>query len=238
MYRFWIVSALLVATGCGRFFHTDLRPAALQEAGMTVNDDGSVTYQRGRLTVSLRPMSDAELNRQFAADSEDGAASTNPYTYGDWQPADGEPTPSRFIVMRLDVANYEYPKVRLAPAGAAIAADTGRRYQALAYSDLYDYYRGYWLGRTGEGRQMFRARTDILKRTMATDDFIFSGAEAHGFIVFPLLDDEVASIRVDLPDIGVRFGYADQPLETIDLQFRFEREVLRGRFPADAARAR
>ena len=111
MRRFCIVGLLLVLSGCGRYFAGPLQPADQQTVDMTINDDGSLTYTLERLEVSLRPMTDAQLNRQFAGSSERGARSTNPYTFGDWSPMGDEWTPPRFTVFALSVKNYQFPKV-------------------------------------------------------------------------------------------------------------------------------
>ena len=66
---------------------------------------------------------------------------------------------------------------------------------------------------------------------------VFSGSEQEGYLVFPLLNNDVTHIRLDLKDIAVRFNYADEAVETIDLSFSFEREVLRGYHLLDAQQA-
>jgi hypothetical protein len=71
---------------------------------------------------------------------------------------------------------------------------------------------------------------------MFSSNFIFSGTDADGYIVFPRLDDDVTQIDVDLNDIAVRFDYADEPVEQIDLTFRFGRDILRGNTLADAVK--
>ena len=81
MRRVWILTATVFAiSGCGRYFPTALQPAAGQAEGMTANDDGSITYELDRLAITLRPMTDAEINRQFASESSRGASSVNPFS--------------------------------------------------------------------------------------------------------------------------------------------------------------
>ena len=233
----WILTALVLAiNGCGRYFPTPLQPAAGQVEGMTVNDDGSITYELDRLAITLKPMTDAELNRQFAGESTRGAASVNPYTFGDWTSPGEDWTPPRFTVFRLEVGNYQYPKVKLDPLKTSITTANNRIYGPVNYAQLYDYYRTYWQGRTGRGRADFRSRTDLLKRTLYTDAMVFSGMDGEGYLVFPVLDNDVTSIQVHLEEIALRFNYADIPVETIDLSFSFERETHQGYTPVDAAR--
>jgi hypothetical protein len=201
---------------------------------MTANDDGSITYELDGLAITLRPMTDAELNRQFAPESTRGASSINPYTFGDWRTPGEDWTPPRFTVFRLEVGNYQFPKVLIDPKMTSMTTANNRRYGSLSYANLYEYYQAYFQGRTGQGRADFRTRTDLLKRTMYSDALVFSGMDGEGYLVFPSLHDDVRRIQVHMKDIALRFNYADLPVETVDLTFSFERDVRRGYTPTDA----
>jgi hypothetical protein len=231
--RIGSLAVLLLVCACGRYFPTALRPSPEQVAGTTVNDDGSITYALDRLAITLKPMTDAELNR-MASPSED--TSVNPYTFGESTGLGEDWTPSRFTVFRVQVANYQYPKVKLDPALAQITATNGREYGSMSFAQLYEYYQAHWQGRTGQGRVKFRDRTDMLRRTMFNGNVIFSGSDEEGYLVFPLLDRDVRRIRVDLKDVAVRFNFADEPVESVDLSFAFQRDMRRGFTPADAVR--
>jgi hypothetical protein len=231
MRGLWILATLLLASACGRYFPTALQPGPQQVEGMTVNDNGSVTYNLDRLAITLKPMADVELNRLA---SPSGNMAVNPYTFGDVRMPGEDWTPPRFTVFRVQVANYQYPKVRLNPVKGQITAANGREYGAMSYAQLYEYYKSHWQGRTGQGRVEFRERTDMLKRTMFSGNIIFSGTDEEGYIVFPLLDQDVRKIRVDLNDVAVRFNYMEEPVEVVDLSFSFERDIRRGFTPADA----
>lgn len=231
MRRLWILGLLAVLGGCGRYFAGPLRPAAQQASSVEVNDDGSATFALNRLEISLQPMSDAQLNRQFASVSAQGAASTNPYTFGNWTPPGARWTPPRFAVFRLKVSNYEYPKVRIDPLQITLTTANQRRYQAFSFAQLYEYHQAYWQGRTGQGREQFKDRTELLRRTLYKADMVFSGQESEGFVVFPVLPDDVKGLQIHIADIAVRFNYADQPSETTDISFSFEREVFQGKQP-------
>jgi len=231
MVRYLAGFVILLLCGCGRYFAGSLYPTAEQTAGMRVSDDGTVTYTRGRLTVSLRPMTDEQLNRQFPALSAAGARSTNPYTYGNWAPMGERWTPSRFTVLWLKVSNYEYPKVQLDPTRITIITTNRRRYRALRLDELSEYYRAYALGLAGNAWGRFQERVDVLRRTMYAGAAVFSGQEAEGFVVFPPLDDDVVQLTVTVPDVALRFNYLDEPVETADLQYVFAREVVRGMQP-------
>ena len=165
-----VVLAVSAMTGCGRYFPTPFQPTPQQPSGMTVNDDGSITYDLDRLAITLRAMTDEELNRLV---SPSGDSSVNPYTFGDLKTPGDTWTPSRFTVFHLQVANYQFPKVRLDPVNSQITTSNSRQYAPLSFSELYDYYRAHWVGRTGRGRTKFRTRTDVLNRTLFSKDYIF-----------------------------------------------------------------
>ena len=141
-----LLGALLCFSACSyRYYAEDLKPMSEAEQGAdkTVADDGTVSYIQGRLEISLRPMTDAELNRQFSAYSDDGVDSSNPYTFGNSTYFRTGDTPQRFTVFKAFVSNYEYPKVYLDPKKVYITTSNGRKYYALTRKQLEIYYRRY-----------------------------------------------------------------------------------------------
>ncbi len=235
MRRWTIWMAVMLAgmgiiSGCGYQLYTGaLRPAdeALQEAAVEISDDGTITFARDRLEVSLRPMTDEELNRQFATVSRMGPESTNPYTYGDSKYWDIQKTPRRFTVFRLKVKNYQYPKARLDPLKITIMADNGRKYAALGLRQLKRYYGAYATGYRGNEYARFEKRKDILEQTLYPGDLIFSGQEQEGYVAFQSLHPDVSRITVTIRDMALRFDYREEPVETLDIRFSFERELGR-----------
>ena len=139
-----------------------------------------------------------------------------------------------FTVFRLEVGNYQYPKIMLDPPNASVTTANNRTYGSLSYANLYEYYQAYFQGRTGRARAEFRTRTDLLKRTMYRAALVFSGMDGEGYLVFPLLHDDVRRIVVHIEDVALRFNYADLPVETVDLSFSFERDMRQGYIPMDA----
>ena len=202
---------------------------AKQISGMKVSDDGTVTYVRGRLEISLRPMSDEELNRQFPKASREGRKSTNPYTFGDWKPRGGGKTPNRFTVFRLKVKNYAYPKMKVDPLSMKILSDNGREYLPLSLLELKEYYYPFIVGYAGNPSVRFEQRKGIFQKTLYSGDTIFSGQEEEGYVVFPKLHDDVRQIRVKLKDIALRFDSWNRPTETLDLEFHFQRSIYRSK---------
>ncbi|HIE04690.1 MAG TPA: hypothetical protein EYP61_08020 [Candidatus Latescibacteria bacterium] len=234
MKNFLLMALAITVVGCGRFgyyYYTGpLKPVGEPQQfmkGMTVYDDGTVSFTKERLEVSLRPMTDEELNRQFASASRGGPKATNPYTYGDAKYRDLGITPSRFTVFRLKVKNYTYPKVLLDPSNMVIVADNGREYWALNLEQLILYYRSFAVAYAGNEYDRFEARKDILKRTLYPGDPVFSGQEEEGYVVFPALHPDVDKITVWVKDLVLRFDYRGEPLETMDIAFRFRRDIGR-----------
>jgi len=194
---------------------------------MTVADDGTVTFFQGRLEIALRPVTDEELNRQFAAYSTAGPHSTNPYTYGNSRVGKLRETPRRFTVFTLSVKNYEFPKVLL-NGDLVLESGNSRKYYGLSRDQLDVYYRAYAVGYRGIDHKEYGDRRDVLNRTMFPFyEAIFSGQEAQGYVVFHPLADDVSSITVKVTDVVTRFDYGGAPVESLDAEFRFRRDVGR-----------
>ena len=228
-------SLLLLGGGCGyTYYASPLRPANGQEKAMTVSDDGSVTYAQGRLEVRLRPLTDEELNRQFASHSRSGPASTNPFTFGDTELGEGGEDQPRFTVFHLNVKNYAFPKVRIDPTQVELTADNGRQYWTLDVRQLENYYRAYVLGYRGNEYDRYQERIDLARRNLFRKEAIFSGQEQEGYLVFPVLHPDVSQIEVTIYDTVLRFDYRNEPAESVDIRYRFERDV--GRLYPDGTR--
>ena len=90
---------------------------------------------------------------------------------------------------------------------------------------LEDYFSPYLRAYAGNQRRQFEDATDLLKRTIYPPDMVFSGQESTGYIVFPVLHRDVSNFTVTVSDMAVRFDYKGEPVETIDLAFKFQREI-------------
>lgn len=232
--RFFILALLLA--GCGRYFPGPITPAAedVQESNYSVQDDGTIVHTLNRLEVSLRAMTDEELNRQFADISKDGALSGNPYTFADWKPLGDTYTPPKYNVFLLKVKNYEYPKVKLDPLRLELVAPaTRRRFPPLRQEEILEYYYSQAQAYAGNLYSVFQERRDQMIRTMFPPDEIFSGQELQGYVVFRALPPDVKAFEVRIFDLALRFDYKNDPVETTDLVFRFNREVFKGYQPPE-----
>ena len=237
---FFLVGIMVVA-GCSgqlglRRFAEHPEPVAQQEEGMVVKDDGTVVFVKDRLEISLRILEDEVLNRQFAGYSDRGAESTNPYTYGDWEPWGQDWTPQRFTVLLLKVKNYAYPKVFIDPEDVRITTQNKRTYNSLKTGILDDYFSPYLQSYAGQDHSQFRTITDHLMRTVYNPVYVFSGQEVEGYVVFPVLHSDVESFTVHIDDVGLRFDYKSDPVETVDLSYHFDREVYKALHPREASR--
>ncbi|HIC68995.1 MAG TPA: hypothetical protein EYO90_05640 [Candidatus Latescibacteria bacterium] len=226
--------ALLPVLGCGYAFYAGpMRPLETQGGNMEVQDDGGVRFSRDRLEIRVRPITDDELNRRFQTESDDGRKSTNPYTYGNTERPKQE-SGGRFTVFQVSVKNYEYPKVLIDPAKVSLITDNGREYWALSGLQLTNYFRAYVQGYGGNEYARFRERQDLLRRTMFPKEMIFSGQELVGFLVFQSLNPDVAQLTLKIHQAVTRFDYRDEPVEAIDISYRFGRDI--GRVNRDGSR--
>ncbi len=192
---------------------------------MSIADDGTVTFSQDRFEVRLKPMTDDELNRQFPSHSNKGPKSTNPFTFGDTKFWGDTQQKRRFTVFRLSVKNYAYPKVRIDPSKIVLKASNEREYWSLGFDQLDTYYRAYAIGYRGNEYDRYQERRDLLRRTMFENEEIFSGQESDGFVIFEVLHPDVKQIKVEVHDIVTRFDFRNEPIETLDLNYSFVRDI-------------
>ena len=230
--------ALLFLQGCSyRYYAEDLKPVSESSQGenKTVADDGTVSYKQARLEISIRPMTDEELNRQFSAYSSEGPDSRNPYTFGNSTYFRTGETPQRFTVFRAFVSNYEFPKVYLDPTKVFITTSNGRKYYALTRDQLSIYYRRYIQGGhggnapgvSGNAHSVWKERDGILRRSMFVNEQVFSAQESEGYLVFEPLAPDVDKLTIHIPGVVVRYDYKGDPVEDVDVEMSFERKIGR-----------
>ena len=179
---------LLALVGCGRYFPGPIAPAPenRQETYASVEDDGTITAVFNRLEISLRPMADEELNRQFADYSAAGANSKNPYTFGNWKPLGDTYTPPKYTVFSVEVKNYEYPKVHLDPTRITLVSQqAGRAYDPLNRTDILEFYASMIPGYAGNAYSIFQERREILTRTCIPTKTFSAAKKSRGTWCFP-----------------------------------------------------
>jgi len=228
-YRHLLLAALSLggvsSLGCGYYHYAGpLQPATRQPDRVTVIGDNAVSFTQGQLQVELRPLTDAELNRQFARHSGDGPSSTNPYTFGNTRFWEGEKERHRFTIFRIRVTNDGYPKVKIDPSRMVLKAG-GAEYWSLNLQQLDTYYRAYAIGFRGNEYARYQERLDVMRRTLFKNEEIFDGQQVEGFVVFPTLHHLVSDIKLVIHDAVLRFDYRNEPVETVQIQCHFEREV-------------
>ena len=242
------IAAVLVAISCfawtcgyylipGPFqpFAADLQSVADPSARMEIFDDGTAAYIVDRLEVSVRYMSDEELNRQFASFSADGRGPadelpTNALTHGDWKDPRTGLSPQRLSVFKVSVKNYQFPKVKFDPLDVTVVSDNGRTYYPWGSFDVVEYFRRFALAYNGLGYERFQERRGMMTRLRYPDDeFVFSGQTVEGFVVFPKVHDDVERVTFHIVSLGTRYDFRSEPVEQIDLAFRFERQLRRVR---------
>ena len=223
-----VVAGMLLLSGCSYHEYAGpFTPPETQGDEMSVADDGSVTFARGRLEVRLRPITRAELDRQFSERSQQGNKSTNPFTYGNTEFAVVDSGRDRFSVFELSVKNYAFPKVAIDPSRAMIVAQNGRSYWSLTLPQLETYHRAYAIGYRGNEYARYRQSLELLRRTLFKSEPVFSGQETSGYLVFPAIHPDVEGIDVTIPGVALRFDYQGEPVESTSVTYRFHRQIGR-----------
>jgi hypothetical protein len=192
-----------------------------------------MVYQQPGMKVTVRAVSDDELNAMYPQHSENGKASTNPYTYGDWVDPELGHTPDRFTVFAVTVHNYTLPKINLDPAKARLTTDRGAELQAYLtepgegqedHPNFEDYYRAR-MGHTGVEENRFLERMGLVRQTLYVDGKAFKGDVKEGFMAFDPLDSRVKKVRLELRDFVLAYDANNWPAETADLIFPFNRKI-------------
>ena len=242
MYAYQKISILAVAAlllGCGHYlvpgrfqpFEAAQQQTDIQGSSIKILDDGTVTFVQNRLEVSVRPMTDEEINRQYPTQSTDASGPadelpSNPFTYGNWIDSRTGKSPQRLSIFKITVKNYEYPKVKFDPLAVTVESANGRHYYPWGSYDVEEYFRRFPIAFNGLGYLRYKERRDLYNRAKyPDDDFCFSGQEVEGYVVFSKIHDDVAEITVEIPELGLRYNFRNEPVETIDLRFRFKRDI-------------
>ena len=231
-------TALVLSAGCSLIFPpkydytTRLVAREDQEAAYTIDQEGVVSYEMDGLRIDVKYMTDEELNKMFPQESNEGRYSTNPYTYGNYiAPAAGY-VRNRFTVFRVTVNNTGIAKVELDPHRALLTTnrkgDVMHLYGVVSGSAPQNFESYYRTRRGPSGNEYYRysMRMGIVRtNNYLIDEKIFKGENYSGLIVFDPLDDEIEQVTLHIRDFVLKFNAFDNPLETMDLAFAFDRHT-------------
>lgn len=230
-------SAVLFAVwGCAglstgkKVLHNELRPASDMASGQySVKPDGEVVYDLRGLKISVKPLTDEQLNKMFPERSYKEEASTNPYTYGNWVDPDLGYTPNRFTVFLVKVQSITYPKVNLDPAKVYLETDRGDVLYAYGRDDkdgTRHNFETYYLalrGASGVEKARFEERMGVVRQTLYVNGPVFKGDRKEGFLVFDPLDPSVKRVTLVLKDFVLEYSATDWPSKSADIRFTFDR---------------
>ncbi|HJP31451.1 MAG: hypothetical protein QF689_04265 [Candidatus Latescibacteria bacterium] len=220
-----------------------LVPNADGDAAYAVNADGSITFDEEGLRITVRNLSDNELNERYSDVSYQDRFSANPFTYGNWRDPSLGYTPSRFTVFEVEVFNPVLPKVELPPNGVVLRTGQGEYLQFFGINredsenSLEDYYT-LTRGPGGNEQYRFDQRMGIIREELYRgDQQVFKGDDYSGFIVFESLHPDVTTIELLVTDLALQFDESNNPSKTTDLTFRFDRRIDKRRLEGEEERA-
>lgn len=201
--------------------------------GHSLEEDGTMVYQQQGMKVTVKFITDQELNDMYPEHSQNGAASTNPYTYGNWVDPELGYTPNRFTVFKVTVHNYAMPKINLNPIEALLISNRGDQLKAYMREagesennpSFEDYYRER-MGRTGVEENRYVERIGRVRQTLYVNGRAFKGDVKEGFLVFDPLDPRVKNVQLVLKNFVLAYDANDWPAELVDLTFPFQRTII------------
>lgn len=225
-------------------YKVDLAPGATvgEHPAYTANEDGSITFDKDGLRVTVSYLRDGELNELYSDVSFQERFSANPFTYGNWRDPDLGYTPSRFTVFEVEVFNPVLPKVELFPDQVQLLTDRGedlpyyginREESAFSFEDYYTLIRG----PGGNEQYRFDQRMSIVREELYREEHqVFKGGDYSGYIAFSALDEEVVNVELRVKGFALQFDEANHPTETVDLVFAFDRKVKKRELKGEEAR--
>ncbi|MED5415628.1 MAG: hypothetical protein VYC64_11790, partial [Candidatus Latescibacterota bacterium] len=140
-------------------------------------------------------------------------------------------TPNRFTVFRVTVSNDIYAKVLLDPLAALLNTDRGEVLHSFgipSYSSNRSFERYYRGIRGQSGNEFYRFDTrmgNVRSSAFLEDTKVFKGESYSGLLTFSPLEEEVERVQLVLEDFVLKFDASDQPLETVDIFFDFDRKI-------------
>ncbi|MFA6107599.1 MAG: hypothetical protein WDA75_02410 [Candidatus Latescibacterota bacterium] len=254
-YR-WLLAAWALVTGCAMpALMYDLLPPVYEyssslapisdlatDAGYEASEASAIVYDREGLRITVRHLSDTELNRRYPSVSYQDRFAANPFTYGNWRDPRLGYTPNRFTVFEIEVYNPILPKVELFPGEARLRTDQGDEYGWYSVNreesdrSLEDYYT-LIRGPGGNEQYRFDQRMGIVREELYRPGHqVFKGGTYRGYLVFAPLSDEVKGADLHLKRFATQFDEANDPTQTMDLSFRFTHQVEKRQLSGEEAR--
>jgi hypothetical protein len=207
-----------------------------------INEDGSVTYDQEGLRVTIRYLSDAELNERYRDVSYQDRFSANPFTYGNWRDPSLGYTPNRFTVFEVEVYNPVLPKVELRPDRSSVRTAQGEylTFYGINREDsdnsLEDYYT-LIRGPGGNEQYRFDQRMGIIREELyRLDQLVFKGDDYSGYLIFEALNPDVTEVQLQISDFVRQFDEANNATQTTDLSFHFHRIIEKRRLEGEEER--
>lgn len=213
-----------------------------ENPGYTANEDGSLTFNQGGLRVTVRPLSDAALNRRYPDVSYKDRFSANPFTYGNWRDPRLGYTPNRFTVFEVEVFNPVLPKVELFPAKVMLRTDQGAEfvYYSINREESENSFEDYYTlirGPGGNEQYRFDQRMGIVREELYRPDHqVFKGGDYKGYLVFEALGEGAQSVELRIDGFATQFDEANHPHQTIDLVFHFDHKMEKRELKGEEAR--
>ncbi|NKB67431.1 MAG: hypothetical protein GKR89_10250 [Candidatus Latescibacteria bacterium] len=214
-------------------FNSYLVPGATPtgEEEYSANEDGSVTFDREGLRVTVRYLSDAELNDRYPDVSFQDRFSANPFTYGNWRDPHLGYTPNRFTVFEIEVYNPVLPKVELFPGQVGLRTSLGEEfiYYSINREDSDNSFEDFYTlirGPGGNEQYRFDQRMSIVREELyRSERQVFKGGDYSGYLVFEALKPQVESVELHIDGFALQFDEANHPSQVTDLVFRFDRKA-------------
>ena len=213
-----------------------------EDPAYTANEDGSITFDKEELRVTVSYLRDDELNEFYSDVSFQERFSANPFTYGNWRDPDLGYTPSRFTVFEVEVFNPVLPKVELFPDQVQLLTDRGedlpyyginREESEYSFEDYYTLIRG----PGGNEQYRFDQRMSIVREELYREEHqVFKGGDYSGYISFSALAEGVANVELRVKGFALQFDEANHPTVTVDLVFAFDMKVEKRELKGEEAR--
>ncbi len=190
-------------------------------------------YDLGGTTISIKYMTDAELNELFPEQSNQGVYSTNPYTFGNWVDPSLGYTPNKFTVFQISIVNRSFAKMSLDPRSCELYTDLGEVFYsyttsvaAARHGNSFEEYYKTRRGQSGNEHYRYEMRLGMVRgKNYGLDEMVFRGDSYSGLVTFDALRPDVKKVRIVLNDIVYRFDAFNRPSDMVTVYYDFDRII-------------